>query len=118
MPSSAAARPPPTTVAVLGALGDRTRMAIVGELSQHGPRSVTLLAQEVGGSRQAVTKHLTVLERAGVVRSQRVGRTRVYRLEPARVGSAVDDLAKLSSQWEGTLRRLQKYVERSPPRRH
>jgi DNA-binding transcriptional ArsR family regulator len=62
-------------------------------------------------SRQAVTKHLQVLARAGVARSSRIGREAIWRLDPARLLIARADLERISSQWDLALVRLQRFIE-------
>ena len=62
-------------------------------------------------TRQAITKHLRVLERAGVVRGAPEGREIVWRVERRQLAQAKRDLDAIARQWEGTLQRLKKFVE-------
>ncbi len=100
----------PSEAAVFAALGDKTRLAIVEQL-QAGPASIVSLTGEADMSRQAVTKHLHVLEKAGLVTSQRLGRTTVWQLERPRLNDARHYLDIISRQWEGALERLRAHVE-------
>jgi DNA-binding transcriptional ArsR family regulator len=112
------AHPKPTTasalrgsVAIFGALGDPTRLRIVTRLCNQGPMTVSKITATSGVTRQAVAKHLQVLERAGLVASTRYGRTRVCQLEPSRLDLARRDLERVSIQWDQTLSRLKRFVE-------
>ncbi|HVY44431.1 MAG TPA: metalloregulator ArsR/SmtB family transcription factor, partial [Minicystis sp.] len=67
---------------MFAALGDATRLAVVARLCDGGPASIARLAEGATVTRQAVTKHLRVLEQAGLVRSERAGRETVWELEP------------------------------------
>jgi DNA-binding transcriptional ArsR family regulator len=62
-------------------------------------------------SRQAITKHLEVLSEAGLVRSDRRGRERIWELEPKRLVDAHEYLDRISRQWEDALERLKRFVE-------
>lgn len=96
---------------LFGALADPTRLRIVTRLCRQGPMTVSNLTSTAGVTRQAVAKHLRVLERAGLVRSTRRGRSRICRLELPRLEAARRDLELISSQWDETLARLKKLVE-------
>jgi len=98
---------------VFAALGDSTRLALVGRLCESGPQSVTRLTRRSGVTRQAVTKHLVVLERAGLVRGRRKGRERVWEVEPRRLDETRRYLEMISNQWDDALGRLKKLIERS-----
>src|SRR3546814_2513186 len=67
---------------VFAALGDTTRLALVGKLGDRAQRSITELGRDSALSRQAITRHLRVLEDAGVVRSRRQGRESLFTLDP------------------------------------
>jgi DNA-binding transcriptional ArsR family regulator len=99
-------------VAAFAALGDRTRLALVRRLSDGRPRSIARLTADADMTRQAVTKHLGVLARAGLVESDRVGRESRFALVPKRVASLRDYLDTVSQQWDDALLRLQGFVER------
>jgi DNA-binding transcriptional ArsR family regulator len=97
---------------VFAALGDRTRLAILIKL---GERTLLSIAQLTAGStmtRQAIAKHLRVLESAGLVRSTRRGRESLYELRPAPLADARRALEAISQQWDDALARLKAYVER------
>jgi len=100
---------------IFAALGDGTRLRLVTRLCEDGPLSITRLAGGFEVSRQAVTKHLKVLEEAGVVRTVWQGRESLWQLEPARLESARRCLDSISMEWDGALGRLQRLVEREEP---
>src|SRR6185503_18494759 len=70
---------------VFAALGDETRLRIVAQLSANGPQSIVRLTQTTDVSRQAITKHLYVLEEARLARSIRTGRESIWELQPGRL---------------------------------
>jgi DNA-binding transcriptional ArsR family regulator len=96
---------------VFAALGDETRLTLVGRLSSGPPQSISRLARGSRLTRQAITKHLRVLERAGVVHSVRVGREQQFVFRPAPLKDAQDYLARVSDQWDRVLLRLKAFVE-------
>lgn len=96
---------------VLAALGDESRLQIVRKLSKGGPLSITQLAAGAAISRQAITKHLTALEDAGLARCERRGRESIWRLEPKRIGDVLRYLEQISRQWDDALSRLRAAVE-------
>ncbi|WP_108662779.1 ArsR/SmtB family transcription factor [Acuticoccus kandeliae] len=96
---------------VFAALGDPTRLALVAMLSGGEARSITTLAADSHLTRQGVTKHLKVLEKAGVVTSHREGRETLFGLERATLDDLGDQLAAVSRQWDDTLARLKRFVE-------
>ena len=96
---------------LFAALGDETRLRLVARLSSQGPRSITSLAETSTVSRQAITKHLEVLSGAGLVRSRRRGRERIWELTPERLADARRYLDQVAEQWEGALGRLRAFVE-------
>ncbi len=97
---------------VFAALGDPTRLALVGKLGDGSQRSITQLGQDSALTRQAISKHLRVLEEAGVVRSRRQGRESLYTLNPKAILGLQAYLALVSSQWDDALGRLKAFVER------
>lgn len=101
----------PTAASVFAALGDETRLRLVARLSGDGPMSITVLAAEFAVTRQAVTKHLRVLEKAKLVRSGRRGRESVWQMERRRLDDARRYLDQISKQWDETLERLRAFVE-------
>jgi len=80
-------------------------------LSSGGPGSITQLSAKSAVTRQAITKHLRVLADAGLVRSSRRGRERVWDLEPKRLDDAHAYLERISKQWDDALGRLRQFVE-------
>jgi DNA-binding transcriptional ArsR family regulator len=99
-------------VPVLAALGDETRLSIVAKLSNGEAQSISQLTDDTKVTRQAVTKHLKVLEDAGIVRSSRSGRECHFTLTPAPLAEASDYLDLVSKQWDDSLGRLKAFVER------
>lgn len=109
--SATPAREVRTAAPLFAALGDATRLQLVLRLSSGGPESIASLTAGTNVSRQAVTKHLVVLARAGLVRDRRRGRERIWRLEPTRLDAASGYLDRISHQWDAALDRLQHHVE-------
>jgi DNA-binding transcriptional ArsR family regulator len=97
---------------VFAALGDATRLGLVTRLCEAGPQSIVRLTGGAGVSRQAVTKHLRALEQAGLVRSERAGRERIWALHPQRLSEAQQYLQQVSDQWDHALARLRAFVEK------
>ena len=102
----------PEASSLFAALGDPTRLALVRRLSVEGFLSVTELTEGTRISRQAVTKHLGVLARAGLVESARHGRERLWALAPGQIAQARRALEQLSREWDDALGRLRRLVER------
>lgn len=96
---------------LFAALGDTTRLQLLRSLSDGEARSIADLARDLPLTRQAVSKHLRVLESAGVVNRRRVGRESRYGMVPAPLGEMRHYLDEISSQWDDALARLQKLVE-------
>lgn len=96
---------------VFAALGDETRLSIVSRLSEGKPQSISQLTEGTSLTRQAVTKHLRVLERAKVVNSVHVGRESLYEFKPEAIEDVRDYLDLVSRQWDDTLARLKSFVE-------
>jgi DNA-binding transcriptional ArsR family regulator len=102
---------PGRSALLFAALGDQTRLRLVWRLSGGGPLSITSLTTGSRVTRQAITKHLRVLEGAGLVRSRRRGRESIWQLERRRLREARRYLDLISSQWDDALGRLRKLVE-------
>ena len=102
---------PKVPAAVFAALGDNTRLRLVVRLSGQGPMSITRLASGSKVTRQAISKHLRVMERSGLVRSSRYGRERRWRLNERRLADARFYLDQISRQWDAALDRLRAFVE-------
>jgi DNA-binding transcriptional ArsR family regulator len=96
---------------VFAALGDETRLGLVARLVAHGPLSITRLTTGADVTRQAITKHLDVLASAGVVRSTKQGRERIWQLESERLEQARRYLDHISQRWDEALDRLREMVE-------
>ena len=90
---------------VFHALGDPTRRAIMEKLSQ-GPISVSRLAEPLAITLAAVVQHLQVLEESGLVQTEKAGRVRTCRIEPAGLSAAEQWIADRRSTWERQLDRL------------
>lgn len=86
-------------------------MRLVFRLCEQGPLSITKLAAGSAVTRQAITKHLRVMEQAGLVRTARHGRESIWELEPGRLDEARRSLDLISRQWDAALGRLKKFVE-------
>jgi DNA-binding transcriptional ArsR family regulator len=97
---------------LFAALGDETRLYVVAQLCAQGPMSITRLTEGAEVSRQAVTKHLNVLEEAGLVRGSRNGRERIWEMETGRLDEARRTLEQISTRWDEALARLQRMVEK------
>lgn len=97
---------------VFAALGDASRLRIVARLCDGGPLSIVRLTEGGDVTRQAVSKHLRALEDAGLVRSSRAGRERIWELETRRLAEAGHWLSVISMQWDQALGRLKALVER------
>jgi len=97
---------------IFAALGDETRLALVATLSRGEPSSITKLTEGTRLTRQAVTKHLRVLQRARIVRSVRAGREKLFELDPARIKQVGEYADTVSKQWDQALARLKAFVER------
>lgn len=70
---------------LFAALGDETRLRLVSRLCGDGPASITTLASGFGITRQAITKHLRVMQKSGLVRCTRHGRESIWRLDQHRL---------------------------------
>jgi DNA-binding transcriptional ArsR family regulator len=97
--------------AVFAALGDPTRLSLLARLSDGAARSIARLCDGAPLTRQAVTKHLRVLEDAGLVSRSRVGRESRYAYRPQPVAEARAYLDGVSAQWDAALERLRALVE-------
>jgi DNA-binding transcriptional ArsR family regulator len=96
---------------VFAALGDQTRLRLVIRLGSEGPASITSLTSGFGITRQAITKHLVVMHKSGLVHSKRRGRERVWRLNQHRLAEVRGHLDAISRQWDEALSRLRELVE-------
>ena len=96
---------------VFAALGDETRLALVAKLCRGQPRSISQLTEDSRLTRQAITKHLRVLEQAGVVHSVRSGRESLFAFDPEPIEEIKKYLDAVSEQWDQALSRLKSFVE-------
>jgi DNA-binding transcriptional ArsR family regulator len=96
---------------VFAALGDETRLSLVAKLSGGQPRSISQLTHGSGLTRQAITKHLRVLENAAIVRSIRRGRESLFEFDPQPMEEIKKYLDFVSEQWDQALSRLKSFVE-------
>ena len=104
----------PAMSRVFSALGDATRLHLVHRLVARSPLSVSELGEGLPVTRQGVTKHLQVLEEAGVVSARKEGRERLYTLEESPLSQAREFLAGISAGWDRALTRLRKHVGEDP----
>jgi DNA-binding transcriptional ArsR family regulator len=93
------------------AVGDPTRRRMLDQLLLDGAGTATTLSEHVPVTRQAIAKHLDVLERAGLVRSTAIGRERRFRVDDAQLSRAVAQLSMVGSTWDARLRRIKKIAE-------
>jgi DNA-binding transcriptional ArsR family regulator len=100
-----------TRASLFAALGDETRLSVLAKLSHGEPQSIARLTTGTALTRQAVTKHLRVLENAGVVRGVRAGRETRFEIVPKSIDQARDWLDDISRQWDDALARLKAFVE-------
>jgi DNA-binding transcriptional ArsR family regulator len=105
----------PDTAHIFAALGDETRLRLVSRLCSDGPLSITKLALGSRISRQAITKHLRMMETAGIVQSTRYGREIMWRMDQERLEEARRYLDQISRQWDQALQRLRTLVETQTP---
>jgi DNA-binding transcriptional ArsR family regulator len=98
-------------VPIFAALGDATRVGLVSRLAGGDALSISRLTQNTDVTRQAVTRHLEVLAQAGLVRGERHGRERLWRLERARLDLARRSLEQISRWWDDKLAALSASVE-------
>lgn len=96
---------------VFAALGDETRLQLLARLGTASPASITSLAERSPLTRQAITKHLRVLERAGLVRSRPAGRERLFEVKRDSLEDAFQFLERMSREWDQALSRLKSFVE-------
>jgi len=101
---------------IFAALGDETRLRLVLRLSSTGPESIATLCAKASVSRQAITKHLGVLEKAGLAEGRRRGREHIWQLQPQRLAAVHECLNRISEQWDDALGRLKDFVEAQPGR--
>ena len=99
---------------LFAALGDPTRLRLLGRLSADGPLSITRLSEGTGVTRQAITRHLQALGDVGLVRHARRGRERVWDLNRKRLEKAKRYIDQIAAQWDDAAERLRAFVEAKP----
>ena len=102
-----------TDEALLEAVADTSRRRVLDLILAHGEVTPTALAAELPFSRQAVAKHLTVLDRAGLVESSRHGREVRYSVRPEHLDRAARAMAKVAARWDARLAAIQRMAESS-----
>jgi DNA-binding transcriptional ArsR family regulator len=103
-------RPDAVVAGLFFALGHETRLALVRRLGM-GPLSATALSERAPITRQAITKHLRVLEDTGLVTQEKRGREVLYAIEPRRLQEARAFLDAMSASWDRAIDRLRRTVE-------
>lgn len=97
---------------VWSAIGDPTRRRMIDLLLQGDATTATALSEQLPVTRQAVSKHLKVLDDAGLVHSTAAGRERRYRVDDAQLRRAASQLAEVGSSWDRRLSRIARIAER------
>ncbi|MDO8271003.1 MAG: metalloregulator ArsR/SmtB family transcription factor [Gammaproteobacteria bacterium] len=105
------ARSSETLASIFAALGDPTRLKLVAILCAGGAFSIVQLTANTEISRQGVTKHLQVLADAGMVRNVKLGRERLWQLEPKQIEEAKRTLEIIGREWELALGKLKTFAE-------
>jgi DNA-binding transcriptional ArsR family regulator len=100
--------------AVFAALGDETRLSLLTRLCDGQRYSIAQLTEGTKLTRQAVTKHLRVLERVRIVHGTRRGRESLFQFDPQPLIEMKEYLDLVSKQWDGALARLKTFVESDP----
>jgi DNA-binding transcriptional ArsR family regulator len=108
---SRVASKPPARAPVFAALGDDTRLSLVSKLCDGQPHSISQLTRGTKLTRQAITKHLRVLESAGIVHNIRAGRESRFEFNPEPIAEMKEYLDFVSRQWNRALSRLKSFVE-------
>ncbi len=93
------------------AIGDPTRRRMLDLLLADGGATATSLSQHLPVTRQAVAKHLGVLDRVGLVRALPAGREKRYRVDDAQLARGVAQLSSVGSAWDARLRRITRIAE-------
>ena len=96
---------------IFAALGEQTRLLLVAKLCRGQPSSISELTEGSELTRQAITKHLRVLENVGIVHKVRAGRERRFKFDPEPLEEIKEYLALVSEQWDHALARLKAFVE-------
>jgi DNA-binding transcriptional ArsR family regulator len=96
---------------VLTALADPTRRQLLEALARRGEASATMLAGDLPVSRQAIVKHLGVLDRAGLVAGRRSGREMLYVVRPDRLGVTARWMDRVAARWDARLEAIKRIAE-------
>ena len=99
------------TATVFAALGCATRLELLSRLGDGRDYSISELTNGLDMTRQAITKHLRVLQHAGMVSRRRVGRESRFTIQPGPIAEAKDYLTRVSDQWDKSIARLRARVE-------
>jgi len=97
--------------ALWAAVGDPTRRRVLDALLERGEATTTTLAQGLPVTRQAVAKHLAVLNNVGLVTGRRSGREVRYVVRPERLDDAAEAMARAAAQWDRRLARIKRLAE-------
>jgi DNA-binding transcriptional ArsR family regulator len=103
---------PATSSDLFTTLGDPTRRAIFERLCRDGELTVWMLTEEAGVSQPAVSKHLSVLKSAGLVRDRREGRETHYRAQPKALAPLIDWMSRYGAFWRDRFDRLESLLKR------
>jgi DNA-binding transcriptional ArsR family regulator len=98
-----------------GAVADPTRRRLLDVLLAHGEATATTLAGELPVTRQAIAKHLAVLDRAGLVEGRRRGREVRYAVRPEQLDEATRWLARVAAEWDERLAAIKRAAESATP---
>ena len=93
------------------AVADPTRMRVLDVLLDRGEATATILAGELPVTRQAVAKHLAILDRAGLVEGSRRGREVLYSIRPQRLDAATRSMAQVAAHWDARLAAIKRVAE-------
>jgi DNA-binding transcriptional ArsR family regulator len=93
------------------AVADPTRRRVLNVLLDRGEATATVVAGELPVTRQAVAKHLAVLDRAGLVEGRRLGREVRYAIRPQRLDAATRSLAQVAAEWDARLATIKRIAE-------
>lgn len=97
--------------ALWAAVADPTRRRVLDALLERGEATTTMLADGLPVTRQAVAKHLAVLDRVGLVAGERHGREVRYAVQPERLDAAAEAIARVAAQWDRRLARIKRLAE-------
>lgn len=100
-----------TDAAVFAALADPTRRKLLANLAEHSPKTATQFAKEHPITRQAILKHLDILEAAGLVTVYQKGREKRYTLTPEPLTELDQWLKEINAKWDERLLRLKAFIE-------